>query len=321
MTAQSRPLGDGATSPSTSRPASNGEARVWIVLPTYNERDNLEPMVVRLLEVIPEARILVVDDGSPDGTGALVDAIAARDQRVSGLHRVAKQGLGAAYRAAFENLLRRSDCDVVVQMDCDFSHDPADVPRLVAALEPDVGLVLGSRYVPGGATPGWNFGRRTISRGGSQFARSVLGLPFQDLTGGFKAWRADLLRSIDLAGVETQGYGFQVEMTWRAYRRGAQIREVPIVFSERRAGQSKMSRKIIAEALVMVLRLRLGSAAWPRATGSTGLGEGQRDGIGLVRGTGGVAVDDLAVAVVLNPDGPRGGRLATHRAGDPEAGT
>ncbi|MGH2392034.1 MAG: polyprenol monophosphomannose synthase [Candidatus Limnocylindria bacterium] len=303
------------------RPDTSGKARVWIVLPTYNERDNLEPMVSRLLEILPGANVLVIDDDSPDGTGDLADAIAARDLRVSVIHRAGKQGLGAAYRAAFEHLGARPDCDVIVQMDCDFSHDPADVPRLLSALASTAELVLGSRYVPGGATPGWAFGRRIVSRGGTAFARTVLGLPFRDLTGGFKAWRADLLRSIDLASVETQGYGFQVEMTWRAHRRGAQITEVPIVFSERRAGQSKMSRKIIAEALVMVLRLRLRSAVWPRATGSTGLRKGEPDGIGLVRGTGGVAVDDLAVAVVLNPDAPRGGRLATHRAREPEAGT
>lgn len=234
------------------------EQQTWIALPTYNERDNLEPLISGVLAAAPGVHVLVVDDNSPDGTGALADELAAGDARIEVMHRAGKEGLGVAYRAAFEQLLTRSDCGVVVQMDCDFSHDPADVPRLLSVLEGGADLAIGSRYVEGGSTPGWSLGRRLISRGGSLFARTVLRLPVRDLTGGFKAWRADLLRSLELRTVETQGYGFQIEMTWRAQRSGGVVREMPIVFSERRAGQSKMSRRIIVEALVMVVRLRLG---------------------------------------------------------------
>jgi dolichol-phosphate mannosyltransferase len=242
-----------------SAQTSSPQLRTWIALPTYNERDNLEPMTAALLAAEPEARILVVDDSSPDGTGELADRLAAADERIEVLHRAGKEGLGAAYRAAFAHLLAKRDCDAVVQMDCDFSHDPEDVRRLLSTLRSGGDLVIGSRYVPGGGTPGWSLGRRALSRGGSLFARTVLRLPVRDLTGGFKAWRGDVLRSIGLDDVETQGYGFQIETTWRAHRAGARIRELPITFSERRAGQSKMSRRIIAEALLLVVRLRFSS--------------------------------------------------------------
>ena len=291
---------------------------VWIALPTYNERDNLGPMVARLLEVVPDANVLVVDDNSPDGTGELADEIAARESRVRVLHRAGKEGLGAAYRAAFVDLLASPDCDVIVQIDCDFSHDPADVPRLVEAVAAGADLAIGSRYVAGGDTPGWPIGRRLISRGGSGFARTVLRLPVRDLTGGFKAWRADLLRSLDLASVGTQGYGFQVEMTWRAHTAGAIIRELPIVFSERRAGQSKMSRRIVIEALAMVLRLRVTALAGRRTKRSTRFGVATPLGLGLMRGARGITVDHLDTAVV-GIDRPPSGGLAAHDARDAES--
>ena len=230
---------------------------VWVVLPTYNERDNLEPMSRALLEQLPAGQILIVDDASPDGTGELANRLAAEDPRVSVLHRRAKEGLGAAYRDAFHSVLERDDVRAVVQIDCDFSHDPADVPRLLAALESGADLALATRYMPGGATPGWGLLRRFVSRGGNGFARAVLLLPYRDLTGGFRAWRRDLLARMRLREVGTQGYGFQVEMAWWAHRRGARIVEVPIIFRERRAGASKMSSRIVGEALLMVIGLRL----------------------------------------------------------------
>jgi dolichol-phosphate mannosyltransferase len=298
---------------------ARAEPRVWIALPTYNERDNLEPMLEALLGHLPAAHVLVVDDSSPDGTGELADAFALRDPRVRVLHRPGKQGLGAAYRAAFRHLLEGSDADVIVQMDCDFSHDPADVLRLTDQIAAGADLAIGSRYVRGGDTPGWGLGRRLISRGGSTFARTVLRLPVRDLTGGFKAWRADLLRSLDLDAVETQGYGFQIEMTWSAHLQGAVIREIPIIFSERRAGASKMSRRIVIEALLMVLRLRAGGSRG-RTVVSAGLGG--RDALGsLVGGTGSVALDDLRAVPVPAGDGPSGGGLAAHRTGEAEPGT
>lgn len=302
----------GLPNPQT-RPAG---PRVWVALPTYNERDNIGPMLDALFQHLPDAGVLVVDDSSPDGTGELADAIAARDPRVRVLHRPGKQGLGAAYRAAFRHLLESSDADVIVQMDCDFSHDPADVARLVAEIAQGADLVLGSRYVHGGGTPGWGFGRRILSRGGSTFARVVLRLPAHDLTGGFKAWRADLLRSLDLDRIETQGYGFQIEMTWSAHRAGAAIREVPIIFSERRAGQSKMSRRIVAEALLMVLRLRIARRSRPGSARPRG---GKVFG-GLVSGAGRVPFDYLRSVPFATGDRPAGGRLPAHRAGETEPG-
>jgi dolichol-phosphate mannosyltransferase len=290
---------------------------VWIALPTYNERDNLEPMLLRLLEVAPSANILVVDDSSPDGTGDLADHLATTHDRVHVLHRAGKEGLGAAYRAAFAHLLAMPNCEVIVQMDCDFSHDPADVARLLATLDQGAGLAIGSRYVPGGQTPGWSLSRRLISRGGSGFARVVLDLPLSDLTGGFKAWRADLLRSIDLGGVEAAGYGFQVEMTWRAFNEGAVIREIPIIFGERRAGRSKMSRRIVVEALLMVLRLRRRGArgSWRSAD----LPASRSLRTGPVRVARGEPIDDEIPTTVLAMDGPARGSVATDRAGQSEA--
>jgi dolichol-phosphate mannosyltransferase len=229
---------------------------VWVVLPTYNERGNLEPMAASILAALPEASLLVVDDSSPDGTGMLADTIATREPRVTVLHRPGKEGLGAAYRDGFRWVLDRPDARAIVQMDADFSHDPTDLPRLLAPLMESADLVLGTRYMPGGSTVGWPWYRRLISRAGTLFARTVLLLPYRDLTGGFKAWRRELLEAIRLRETAGSGYGFQVETTWWAHRRGATILQVPIVFRERTVGTSKMTGGIVLEAMRLVLRLR-----------------------------------------------------------------
>jgi dolichol-phosphate mannosyltransferase len=230
---------------------------VWVVLPTYNERENLELIASAILGALPEASLLVVDDASPDGTGVIADTLAAREPRVSVLHRPGKEGLGVAYRDGFRWVLERPETRAVVQMDADFSHDPADLPRLLAALMRGADLALGTRYMRGGGTVGWPWYRKLVSRGGTLFARTVLLLPYRDLTGGFKAWRGELLDAIRLRETSGSGYGFQIETTWWAHRRGAVIREVPIVFRERVAGASKMSGGIVREALLIVVRLRL----------------------------------------------------------------
>jgi dolichol-phosphate mannosyltransferase len=230
---------------------------VWVVLPTYNERENVERIGAAILASLPEASLLIVDDSSPDGTGELADTIAAREERVSVLHRPGKEGLGVAYREGFRWVLARSDARAVVQMDADFSHDPADIPRLLAPLMGNADLALGTRYMPGGATVGWPWYRKLISRGGTFFARTVLLLPYRDLTGGFKAWRRELLEAIRLRETSSSGYGFQVETTWWAHRRGASIVQVPIVFRERTAGTSKMTGSIVREAMFLVVGLRL----------------------------------------------------------------
>ncbi len=239
--------------PSVGLAAGRG---VWVVLPTYNERENLERIASAILDALPEASLLVVDDQSPDGSGELADTIAARDARVSVLHRPGKEGLGVAYRDGFRWVLERPDTRAVVQMDADFSHDPADLPRLLAPLMRSSDLALGTRYMPGGATVGWPWYRRLISRGGTIFARTVLLLPYRDLTGGFKAWRRELLDAIRLRETSGSGYGFQIETTWWAHRRGARITQVPIIFRERVAGHSKMTGGIVREAMLLVLRLR-----------------------------------------------------------------
>ena len=232
---------------------------VWVVLPTYNERPNVEPMAAAILAALPEALLLIVDDDSPDGSGELADTIAARETRVVVLHRAGKEGLGAAYRDAFRRVLERPDARAIVQMDADFSHDPAALPGLLAPLMRDADLVLGTRYIKGGDTVGWPWYRRLISRGGTIFARTVLLLPYRDLTGGFKAWRRELLDEIRLRETSGSGYGFQIETTWWAHRRGARIVQVPIIFRERVAGSSKMTGDIVREALLLVVRLRLGA--------------------------------------------------------------
>lgn len=229
---------------------------VVVVLPTYEERDNLERIAGAILDALPQGRLLVVDDNSPDGTGQLADTLAARDPRVRVLHRAGKEGLGAAYRDGFRHALDDREVQAVVQMDADFSHDPAVLPALLAPLMRSADLVLGTRYMPGGRTAGWPWYRKLISRGGTLFAQAVLLLPYRDLTGGFKAWRRELLESIRMRETSASGYGFQVEMTWWAHRRGATIVEVPITFRERERGQSKMRGAIVREAFFMVLRLR-----------------------------------------------------------------
>ncbi|HEY4768201.1 MAG TPA: polyprenol monophosphomannose synthase [Candidatus Limnocylindria bacterium] len=229
---------------------------VVVVVPTYNERENLEGLVAAVLAAMPEASVLVVDDSSPDGTGEMADALAADEPRVAVLHRPAKEGLGVAYRDGFRWALDRPGTRAVVQMDADFSHDPADLPRLLTPLMHEADLVLGTRYLPGGGTVGWPLHRQLISRAGTLFARTVLLLPYRDLTGGFKAWRREVLEAVRLRESSASGYGFQVETTWWAHRRGAKIVQVPIIFREREAGRSKMRGGIVGEALVLVLRLR-----------------------------------------------------------------
>ena len=243
--------------PSVGMAAGRG---VWVVLPTYNEQENLERMATAILATLPEASLLVVDDNSPDGTGELADTIAAREPRMAVLHRPAKEGLGVAYRAGFRWVLERPEARAVVQMDADFSHDPADLPRLLAPLMGNADLALGTRYMDGGGTVGWPWYRKIISRGGTIFARSVLLLPYRDLTGGFKAWRRELIDAIRLRETSGSGYGFQIETTWWAHRRGATIVQVPIIFRERTAGTSKMTGGIVREAMLLVLRLRLAVA-------------------------------------------------------------
>jgi dolichol-phosphate mannosyltransferase len=231
-------------------------AGVWVVLPTYNEADNLPGIAAAILDALPGATLLVVDDGSPDGTGRLADGLAAADARVRVRHRPAKQGLGRAYLDGFEIALA-GGARIVVQMDADWSHDPGALPGLIGPVVEDAAdLVIGSRYAKGGGVVDWGLGRRLISRGGSLFARIVLRLAPNDLTGGFKAWRAATLATIPFDGVHAGGYVFQIEMTFRATRLGARIREVPITFRDRRVGQSKMSRRIVVEALLVVVQLR-----------------------------------------------------------------
>lgn len=231
-------------------------AGTWVILPTYNEADNIRPISAAILQALPGATLLVVDDGSPDGTGTIADELAAADSRIRVRHRPHKQGLGKAYLDGFGIALDEG-ARIVVQMDADFSHDPQTLPALIAPLQDDTAdLVIGSRYVAGGGVVDWGIGRKVISRGGSLFARTVLRLGIRDLTGGFKAWRASTLRGVPFDGVHAGGYVFQIEMTFRAARGGARIREIPITFHDRRVGQSKMSRRIVIEALVVVVQLR-----------------------------------------------------------------
>ena len=227
----------------------------WVVLPTYNEIENLPQIAPAILRQLPEATLLVVDDSSPDGTGALADRMAAQNQKVRVLHRAAKQGLGKAYTDGFRHALD-AGAEVIVQMDADWSHDPTYLPAMVAALVNGADLVIGSRYVKGGGVRNWGILRRLVSRGGSIFARIVLRLSAHDLTGGFKAWRRATLAALPWSSLHSGGYVFQIETTFRASRAGARVVELPIVFVDRRLGASKMSRRIIFEALVVVLRLR-----------------------------------------------------------------
>jgi dolichol-phosphate mannosyltransferase len=233
-----------------------------VCLPTYNERENLEAMLRALAGVFEEAgldgRVLVIDDGSPDGTGDLADELARALPLVDVLHRPTKEGLGPAYLAGFRRALAEG-AELVLEMDCDFSHDPRDVPRLVAAAA-DADLVLGSRYVKGGGTRNWSLPRRFVSRAGCLYAQALLGVGVRDLTGGFKCFRRGVLERIGLERVASRGYAFQIETTYRALRHGFRVAEVPIVFTEREAGSSKMSRGIVLEAVVKVPELRLRAA-------------------------------------------------------------
>jgi dolichol-phosphate mannosyltransferase len=250
----------------------------WVVLPTYNEADNVEPVVRAVLAAAPSAHVLVVDDGSPDGTGAIADRLAAALPAVDVLHRPVKAGLGQAYVSGFARALA-AGASHVLEMDADLSHDPADVPRLLAATRGGADVVLGSRYVAGGGVEDWDLLRRAISRGGCAYARHVLGVGVRDLTGGFKCFRADALKTIDYASVRSQGYAFQVELTFRALRRGLRVEEVPITFRERRRGESKMSTAIALEAAVLVPRLRFGRRRVRRALAAATSGSGEPEGL------------------------------------------
>jgi dolichol-phosphate mannosyltransferase len=234
----------------------------WLILPTYNEAENLEAIVTRAGEVLGGVastgfQVLVVDDGSPDGTGQIADRLAAQHDWVQVLHRSEKNGIGPAYLAGFRHALDHGAA-YVMEMDSDFSHDPADLARLLGAVLDSADLALGSRYVPGGGVSDWGLLRRLISQGGSTYARWVLGLRVRDLTGGFKCFRREVLETIDFDSVRSQGYGFQVELTYRAVRAGFRVQEVPIVFRDRQLGQSKMSWRIAVEAMWIVPLLRLG---------------------------------------------------------------
>jgi len=230
-----------------------------VCLPTYNERENLEPLVRALGEVLPEGgQVLVIDDSSPDGTGELADSLADALEYVDVLRRPRKEGLGPAYLDGFRHALALG-ADLILEMDCDFSHAPADVPRLIAAAD-SADVVLGSRYTPGGSIPDWGFLRRAVSRGGNIYAQGVLGLSYRDLTGGFKCYRRQVLEAIDLGAISSLGYAFQIETTYRALRAGFRVIEVPIAFVDRRVGRSKMRSEIVVEAIWKVPLLRLATA-------------------------------------------------------------
>jgi dolichol-phosphate mannosyltransferase len=227
-------------------------APVWVILPTYDEAATLEPVVRRVLAAVPGAHVLVVDDASPDGTGAIAERLAAEHTGVEVLHRASKAGLGSACLAGFAHALR-AGAERVIQMDADLSHDPADLPRLLAS---DAALAIGSRYVPRGGVEGWGAVRRTVSRAGCAYARRVLGAPVRDLTSGIRCWRADALAAVVPADLRSQGYAFQVELAYRTLLRGLSVEEIPIVFRGREHGRSKMSARIALEAAWVVPALR-----------------------------------------------------------------
>ncbi|GEJ56312.1 polyprenol monophosphomannose synthase [Anaeromyxobacter diazotrophicus] len=234
--------------------SSPNRRRALVCLPTYDERENLEPIVRAILDASPELEILVIDDNSPDGTGELADRLAAAEPRLHVLHRPGKAGLGKAYLAGFAWALERGYA-LVLEMDADFSHNPRYLPRMIE-LAGEADLVLGSRNVAGGGTVNWGLGRKLLSRGGSLYARTILGLPVRDLTGGFKCFRREVLEAIDLPTVECSGYAFQIELTYRTVKKGFRVVETPIVFEDRRVGHSKMSRRIVLEAISKVWSIR-----------------------------------------------------------------
>jgi len=231
--------------------------RALIIVPTYNERENVEEVAVRFLEPVDDVELLFVDDNSPDGTGEILDGLAAESERIHVLHREGKLGLGTAYRDGFAWALERY-YDYILEMDADFSHDPKYIPDMLRLAEEGADMVVGSRYVKGGGTVNWGIGRRLISRAGGFYARSILGMDVKDPTSGFACYRRQTLETIDLAAVSSNGYGFQIEMKYRVHLAGMRIVELPIVFEDRRVGQSKMSSDIMVEAMWMVWRLRLG---------------------------------------------------------------
>jgi dolichol-phosphate mannosyltransferase len=254
--------------------ASGLERKSLVVLPTYNERENIESILGAILSQSTDFEVLVVDDNSPDGTGQIVDQLASREPRVHALHRSEKQGLGTAYIQGFLWALAR-EYAYIFEMDADFSHDPADLVRLRAPLiAGEADASVGSRWVPGGGTRNWSFLRTFISRGGSLYSRLILGIPVQDLTSGFKCFSRGVLEHLDLNSVHSNGYAFQVEMNWRCFRRGFRVREVPIVFVDRRVGKSKMGSHIVTEAMLVVLRLRFQRGANSPATALYGTGAG-----------------------------------------------
>jgi dolichol-phosphate mannosyltransferase len=239
---------------------------VAVIIPTYNERDNLELIVTRVRASAPAVDILIVDDNSPDGTGEIADKLAASDTRVHVMHRQGKSGLGTAYVAGFGWALDNG-YDVMVEMDADGSHDPADLPKMLTALE-SADLVIGSRYVPGGTVVNWPKSREVLSRGANIYVRLMLGISVHDATGGYRAYRADTLRTIGLDSVDSQGYCFQIDLTMRAINQGRQVAEVPITFTERARGASKMSRSIIVEALWRVAKWGVASRVGGRRRGA-----------------------------------------------------
>lgn len=235
-----------------------------IVIPTYNEIQNLKGLTEAVFQIadskahlygVKEVNVLVVDDNSPDGTGKLADELAKKDPRVSVLHRSQKNGLGKAYVAGFAWALDRG-YDAICEMDADFSHNPAYLPEFWRLLK-DHDVVLGSRYVEGGGVKNWGLARRFISRGGSVYARSILGMPIQDMTGGYNAWRRNVLEAVDISTLRSEGYAFQIELKWRAWKRGFKLVEFPILFEDRFAGKSKMSKRIIVEAMLRVAGMKV----------------------------------------------------------------
>ncbi len=248
------------TSPSPSA------GTTWVCIPTFNERENVRALVQAVRDSLDGAgidgHVLVIDDASPDGTGAIVDEMAVVDSRVHVLHRAGKGGIGPAYIAGFRHCLAQGAARVV-EMDCDFSHDPADLPRLIQAAD-SADLVIGSRYTPGGGVAEWGLVRRGISRGGCLYAQAILGTSIRDLTGGFKCFRREVLESVAIGEVSGQGYGFQIEMTYRTLLQGFHVVEIPITFTDRTAGESKMSRDIVLEAATLVPRIRRRLGPIPR---------------------------------------------------------